>query len=698
MRSRNSPHVCIQSFLSFFPFLFAPILGADEKTPPIQIGSAPPAPVINEDLLMAKQRFSFGLDLTECTLDCSIELCDSSATSAQDSSPLVNYKPQNSFEMDESLGILTPDQMIEFLDSNATNANLELPLNLPGSKMPTHKCRVDQIPSPEELPLDPVGVKTFDDDVVGAVSMTASTATVDHHLSESYTKTDPMSKSTASKVSNSFITSVTSIASLDNGYQGDGEMSRPASRGGGGGGDNSPMNVRRAINDRRKKPLDECPTDNENIPILRRPDPMTDSDFFTESDADDIFHRGDRRVQIIDGHLYNGHGADLFIEDRRQHEMLSSGMDSSGIYTDVDTRGDEDHHSKSPSREIDSDMSPDGSTDTIKSSSEYQQTHENRLVPPITSSQTQQAITLAAAVTALAAATTSMPNDEASRRLTAQRTSDDSTSSSINGIGTHANGPNVISSDVSSSSLLSIGTAVNSSSTLSSSCAPTSNSTASVSTCTTEKSTKTATSTNVKTTVAGATTAKPNKSSPNRRPNKNASITNVAPKNHGMSSNKPKTFLSGKVRRNHSENVVENGVVTAMPVASNNGSTKVQHVRKVTPNKWEKVMNTIAQNKVAAEANQKNYSQVKSKVTSGLGAGLATKRASPPVAAHGPVKCASTNDNNHHRQSLSSTATSSLSSLAPAVPATVNSDANATQTAPLLPLSRQSTYGAVAKR
>jgi len=31
---------------------------------------------------------------------------------------------------------------------------------------------------------------------------------------------------------------------------------------------------------------------------------MTDSDFFTESDADDVLHRGDRRAQVIDGQLY----------------------------------------------------------------------------------------------------------------------------------------------------------------------------------------------------------------------------------------------------------------------------------------------------------------------------------------------------------------------------------------------------------
>lgn len=681
MHNRNSIHVSD----SFDLFLFA----ADEKTQPIQIVSAPVPPVIDEHLLMAKQRFSLGLDLTECTLDCSIELCDSSATSAHDSSPLVNYKPQNSFEMDESLGILTPDQMIEFLDSNATNTNLELPLSQPGGKLPMHKCRVDQTPSPEELPLDPVGVKTFDGEAVGAVAMTASTVAVDHHPSDA--RTDSMSKSTASRVLNSFITSVTSIASLDNGYQGDGEMSRPASRGGGGGGENSPQNGRRPLNDRRKKQVGAS-SDNENIPILRRQDPMTDSDFFTESDADDIFHRGDRRVQIIDGHLYNGQGADLFIEDRRQNEMVSSGMDSSGIYTDVENaRGDDEQHAKSPSREIDSDMSPDGSTDTIKSSSEYQQTHE-KLLSPMTSAQThQQTITVAAA-------TMNMLNDDASRLApvavaaptaaarAAQQPNDDSTPSSINGIGTTQTGSGVITSDVSSSSSL-IGTAVNSSSP----CVPSSTSTTSMSTCTTEKSTKTSTTTlkSATATTTGATTAKQKKSSSNRKQSKNDTITNVAPKKHDMSS-KSKA-LSGKVHRNRSENnVVENGATTMEATSSGSGN-KVQHVRKVTPNKWEKVMNSIAQNKAAAEVNQKNYSQVKSKVTSGLG--LTMKRASPSSSSsstHGAAKIASTNDQ--------SSTTSSLSSLAHAV-AMVNDDSNATQTtktAALLPVSRQS--GAVAKR
>lgn len=84
------------------------------------------------------------------------------------------------------------------------------------------------------------------------------------------------------------MTSVTSITSLDNGYQGDGEWSRPGSR----GADHSPTNHR--------------------VVKLKTPvaDPMTDSDFFTESDADthdDLgagSGRGDRRAQVIDGTLY----------------------------------------------------------------------------------------------------------------------------------------------------------------------------------------------------------------------------------------------------------------------------------------------------------------------------------------------------------------------------------------------------------
>jgi hypothetical protein len=75
---------------------------------------------------------------------------------------------------------------------------------------------------------------------------------------------------------------------LDNGYQGDGEWSRPASRG-----------------------ADHSPTNHRVIKLKTSgADPMTDSDFFTESDADTHDDmgagtgRGDRRAQVIDGTLY----------------------------------------------------------------------------------------------------------------------------------------------------------------------------------------------------------------------------------------------------------------------------------------------------------------------------------------------------------------------------------------------------------
>lgn len=110
-----------------------------------------------------RQRYSFGLDLTECTLDCSLELCDVSIASNnmhhEKFSPMSNLSSnlnvQESFEMDESLGILTPERMKEFLDSTTNIVhNLDLPLN--SGKLKIQECRVDLTPSPEELPLDPV--------------------------------------------------------------------------------------------------------------------------------------------------------------------------------------------------------------------------------------------------------------------------------------------------------------------------------------------------------------------------------------------------------------------------------------------------------------------------------------------------------------------------------------------------------------
>jgi hypothetical protein len=314
-----------------------------------------------------QKRFSFGLDITECTLDCSFELVDASVGSAGiQKSPMDK---QGSFEVDESLGILTPDQMKEFLDSTATNHtnNLELPL-IPGHKL-SHQYRMDQTPSPEELPLDPVGVKTdMMDEILHGPQLPAPSSS--SHQEVSQTESDPkteMTKSATSKVSNSIITSITSITSLDTGYIGDGELSRPASR----GADQSPTKAPRNI------PI-PAPNWNPAPPaaVHRRNDPMTDSDFFTESDADDVMlhqRENQRRAQVIDGQLYGPmlQGANVFIQDQRQAET-DSAMESSGIFTDVENRGEDyllnrlaDNRENVPNPH---DMSPDLSSDTISSS------------------------------------------------------------------------------------------------------------------------------------------------------------------------------------------------------------------------------------------------------------------------------------------------------------------------------------------
>ncbi|CAG9797539.1 unnamed protein product [Chironomus riparius] len=333
---------------------------------------------MNEARVDAQKRFSFGLDITECTLDCSIELCDTSMSSTmQKASPTDK---QGSFDVDESLGILTPDQMKEFLDSTNTNHtnNLELPL-IPGHKL-SHHYRVDQTPSPEELPLDPVGVKMEEVMQQPVQNHQVSSTTTSMHQEVSQAESDPkteMTKSVTSKVSTSIITSITSITSLDTGYIGDGEMSRPASR---GAMDQSPSKVPRnppapALNWNQAPPA--------AAPIHRqRQDPMTDSDFFTESDADDIFHQREnqRRAQVIDGHLYGPmlQGANVIFQQQPQQNESDSCMESSGVFTDVENRGDDDLlnriaenrenlHQQQQQHQFANDMSPDLSSDTITS-------------------------------------------------------------------------------------------------------------------------------------------------------------------------------------------------------------------------------------------------------------------------------------------------------------------------------------------
>lgn len=325
---------------------------AQEMEPPVLLRDK------DRSAIPPKQRFSLGLDLTEYICDCSIELCDMSNSSSmqQNKSHSQNTGKQCSFEMDESLGILTPDQMKEFLDSTRTNpsSHLQLQLSSAGSGHRSgihHQCRVDLTPSPEELPLDPVGVKTDIEDEIEIQGQDVLGAAYpgDPSLAESDPKTDQMTKSGTSKISNSFIASITSVTS--DGYQGDGEMSRPASR----GADHSPMNG--LLNNRNVVGQ----AWGMNAPVPRRQDPMTDSDFFTESDADDLNHRGDRKAQVIDGQLFGAKGTVLPLQEPPP-AMDDSCMESSGVFTDIENRADDDMSHRAPHPQ---DMSPD--TDTHSS-------------------------------------------------------------------------------------------------------------------------------------------------------------------------------------------------------------------------------------------------------------------------------------------------------------------------------------------
>lgn len=517
------------------------ILSTAESNPP----SSAPIDMPN------KQRYSFGQDMTEWTLDCSEELCESSVTSsaANLGSP-SHIKKQNSFE-DKSLSILTPDQMKDFLDSNHTNLNLDLPLF--SGKMSMHHCRVDQTPSPEELPLDPVGVKTDISDMLTGNDNQITSGQYEHEQqlsqTDSYSKTDQMTKSATSKVSNSFITSVTSITSLDTGYQGDGEMSRPASR----GGDHSPSNMPRVHPMRPILGRESSFTNNNqnNIAIVRRQDPMTDSDFFTESDADDVIHRGDRRAQVIDGQLYAPmvQGANVYVNQQPSTE--DSCMESSGIFTDVENRADDDlvqhRHSN------DSDMSPDGSTDTIKSSNTEYNNKKNSTV--------------------IQAHTDTISNHQG-------HSMSDSTTSTINSSSEKGGDRQSVISDDSINSVHSIQ------------------------------------SRGLKSGDNLQSSSKKNTSS--RKHNKNEA--NVALKKHEMSK---RVVLAGdKIRSGTSSGVsvsvgdIENQE-NKRPISTTGCSS-----RKVTPNKWDAVMNKIASNKTNVKS--KNYNEVKSKVTCGL-----TKKDSP---------------------------------------------------------------------
>lgn len=124
---------------------------------------------------------------------------------------------------------------------------------------------------------------------------------------------------------NTVVTSITSVGSLDTGYQGDGETSRPTSRG-------------------------------ATVKRLGPNEPMTDSDFFTESEAEDHCHR---KARVIDGTLYSG---DMIKSETHSNNQNNTGptveeMDSSGVYSDFDRIFEEPLINKDSSEAISSNNS-----------------------------------------------------------------------------------------------------------------------------------------------------------------------------------------------------------------------------------------------------------------------------------------------------------------------------------------------------
>ncbi|XP_069676796.1 restin homolog isoform X2 [Periplaneta americana] len=233
----------------------------------------------------------------------------------------------------------------------------------------------DRTLSPEDLPMD----APFQE-VIGEILQKAEMTSESGHDTAGVsgaTSAGPSSRSSAAPPApSSFVTSVTSITSLDNGYQGDGEWSRPASRG-----------------------ADHSPTSQRVLKLktsAAAADPMTDSDFFTESDAD--MHdelaagsgRGDRRAQVIDGTLYGANlhaGGAVLLGHQHQRcpsftASINEEMESSGVYSDLERRpedpaSDGKEFQVEERGPVEADFSPDGSTKTVSSHSEQSQVKDS---------------------------------------------------------------------------------------------------------------------------------------------------------------------------------------------------------------------------------------------------------------------------------------------------------------------------------
>uniref|UniRef100_A0A2S2NL63 Microtubule-associated tumor suppressor 1 n=1 Tax=Schizaphis graminum TaxID=13262 RepID=A0A2S2NL63_SCHGA len=270
-------------------------------------------------------------DKTEAEL-----MSDDGCTSTLENWDLDILKTEFPFECTDSLGILSPDQMVEF---RGDEANYEVPGLL--FKMSPHQlteCISDGDVTMNDL--ETISMPKDDDLVSPVLSSDPSNHTVSEHDSASaYPKRStvsfghvfydnftidrtpsledlPMddfsSKTTTAVVPvpniptiNTVVTSITSVSSLDTGYQGDCETSRPTSRG-------------------------------ATVKRLGPTEPMTDSDFFTESEAEDHCHR---KAIVIDGTLYS-RGDNVKPETQPDNHNnpgpTIEEMDSSGVYSDFD--------------------------------------------------------------------------------------------------------------------------------------------------------------------------------------------------------------------------------------------------------------------------------------------------------------------------------------------------------------------------
>lgn len=180
---------------------------------------------------------------------------------------------------------------------------------------------IDRTPSLEDLPMDDLLSKT--------------------------TTEVPMTNNNNNNPINTVVTSITSVGSLDTGYQGDGETSRPTSRG-------------------------------ATVKRLGPTEPMTDSDFFTESEAEDHCHR---KARVIDGTLYSGDNINPGSQPDNQNNPgpTVEEMDSSGVYSDFDRIFEEPPAQKDSSEAISSNNS------TSPSSVNSQRIHSTVIEQPSSS-------------------------------------------------------------------------------------------------------------------------------------------------------------------------------------------------------------------------------------------------------------------------------------------------------------------------